>query len=164
MQLARSTYQYVLREKNTKVHQLVTERDMSFEDFLSHEQTQPLIKNRLIRNLSFDFKQDPAAQEVFLSEETIEYLQSIMNQSGSILNDDDRLKRAIKFLNSCRWFGLQEEFDRSMQLLCFEMKWPPIGPSQKLNVVDEKSKLTAQEVSILKQINQQASQDAYTHL
>ncbi len=155
IELARSTYQYVLREENTKVHDIVSQTQMSFEEFLNHEQTQPLIKNRMIRNISFDFKEDPAAQEVFLSEETIEYLQSVMSQSRSSLNDDDRLNRAKEFLCSCRWFGLQEAFDRSMQLLCFEMHWPPIGPSPKLNVVDQKSTITDDEIDTLKQVNQQ---------
>lgn len=153
--LARSTYQYVQREKNTKVHQLVSESKMSFTDFLKHEQTQPLIKNRMIRNISFDFNDDPAAQEVFLSAETIDYLQSVMSQSNSSLSDDDRLKRAKSFLTSCRWFGLQEAFDRSMQLLCFEMHWPPIGPSQKLNVVSQKETLTDDEITTLNDVNQQ---------
>lgn len=153
--LARSTYQYVRREENTKVHELVTEKQMSFTDFLQHTQTQPLIKNRMIRNVSFDFNNDPAAQEVFLSEETIDYLQTIMAKSSSNLNDDDRLTRAKAFLSSCRWFGLQEEFDRSMQLLCFMMQWPPIGPSQRLNVFNQKATLSDDEISTLMQINKQ---------
>ncbi len=154
IELARSTYQYVLREKNTKVHELVSAGRMTFLEFLKHEQTKPLIENRMVRNISFDFKKDPAAQEVFLSTETIEYLQSIMQQATSSLTDADRLQRAKNFVEKCRWFGLLERFDESLQLLCFEMSWPPIGPSQKLNVVDKKSALTGEEKYHLEQVNQ----------
>jgi len=153
--LAQSTYEYVLREKNTKVHQLVTEEEMSFEEFLVHPMTQPLIKNRMVRNISFDFKQDPAAQEVFLSAETIEHLQSLVQKSKQNISEEKRLKRAIRFIEKSRWFGLLEHFDVSMQLLCFEMGWPPIGPTQKLNTFDHKPVLSDSTSGQLEAINQQ---------
>ena len=151
--LAQSTYEYVLREKNTKVHQLVKTKKMGFDEFLSHPTTQPLIENRMVRNISFDFKQDPAAQEVFLSAETIEFLQQIMKNTKSHITEDERLKRAISFLEKSRWFGLLEYFDVSMQLLCFEMAWPPIGPTQRLNTFEQKSILPESIQKQLKSIN-----------
>ncbi|MCX7552954.1 hypothetical protein OS175_03605 [Marinicella sp. S1101] len=154
VELARSTYQYVLREKNTKVHQWVVNNEMTFAEFLDHPQTKPLVENRMIRNISFDFTEDPAAQEVFLATETIDYLASVMQQSESDLTDDARLLRAQEFIKNCLWFGIQEKFDQSMQLLCFVKKWPPVGPSQKLNTVAEKTPLTDAEKNCLKQVNQ----------
>ena len=153
-ELARSTYHYVQRETNTKVHQLVNDLQMSFADFLLHPQTLPLVQNRLIRNISFDFKQDPAAQEVFLSAETITYLQQIIDQRRTVIEDQERLQRARQFLTTCRWFGLVERFDESMQLLCFEMHWPPMGPSQKLNTQTTKHALSTTETNNLEQMNQ----------
>ncbi len=154
IELAQSTYEYVLRETNTKVHQLVKDRSMDFAEFLQHPMTQPLIKNRMIRNISFDFKQDPAAQEVFLSAETIEFLHTIINNRSTTMGDDQRLQRAVDFIHKCRWFGLLERFDESMQLLCFEMAWPPIGPSQKLNVYAQKPQLPDSVLQQLAAINQ----------
>ncbi len=153
--LAHSTYEYVLREKNTKVHGLVKKQNMSFDEFLSHTTTQPLIKNRMVRNISFDFKKDPAAQEVFLSAETIEYLQEIMQATQTHISDEKRLQRAIRFIQKSRWFGLLERFDESMQLLCFEMGWPPIGPTQKLNTFTQKQVLSESLQKKLQSINQQ---------
>ncbi len=153
--LAHSTYQFVKREQNTKVHQLVQDADMSFADFLTHPSTAPLVQNRMIRNISFDFKEDPSAQEVFLSAETIEYLQSIINQQGPSIGDDERLERAKYFINKCRWFGLLERFDESLQLLCFVMNWPPVGSTQKLNTFKKNYQLTELEKASLEQVNQQ---------
>ena len=154
-ELARSTYHYVQRETNTKVHQLVNDLHMSFADFLAHPVTVPLVQNRLIRNISFDFKLDPAAQEVFLSSETIAYLQQIIQQQEPAIDDDQRLQRARKMLQSCRWFGLVERFDESMQLLCYVMRWPPIGPTQKLNTQTTKYTLNEAETTNLELMNQQ---------
>lgn len=153
--MAQSTFQYVQRENNTKVHELVTANEMSFADFLRHPETVSLVKNRMIRYLSFDFKQDPAAQEVFLSSETITYLQTIINQNQPSIDDEKRLKRAQAWVERCQWFGLLERFDQSMQLLCFAMKWPPIGPSQKLNTRRHKPVLLEEELQLLQAINQQ---------
>ncbi len=153
--MAQSTYQFVKREKNTKVHELVVQQQMSFSDFLQHHITSPLVKNRLIRNISFDFVDDPAAQEVFLSAETIQYLQSIIEQQKPAIDDDQRLLRAKEFLVSCRWFGLLERFDESMQLLCYTMHWPPVGSSQKLNTHKHALTVSEAETDILERLNQQ---------
>ncbi len=153
--LARSTYQYVQREQNTKVHELVKDEQMSFSEFLTHPMTSPLIKNRLIRNISFDFKEDPAAQEVFLSAETIKYLQAIIQQQKPAIDDDQRLLRAKEFLTSCRWFGLLERFDESIQLLSYVMCWPPMGASQKLNTHNSGLTMSSEETELLEQVNQQ---------
>jgi hypothetical protein len=133
VELAKSTYQYVLREQNTRVHRLLKTQDFSLRDFISHPQTQPLVTNRLIRNLSFDFAEDPDAQEVFLSAETVQYLQQHLGQGKQPLADGDRLKRAKAFLQQAHWFGLAERFNESMQLLSFVNAWRPMGSSQKLN-------------------------------
>lgn len=153
--LAQSTFHYVLREKNTKVHQLVKDLNMDFKAFLHHPTTVPLVMNRMVRNISFDFTDDPAAQEVFLSAETIDYLKSVIKQQKPAISDDQRLARALTFIRECRWFGLLEKFDESLQLLCYEMNWPPIGKSQKLNTRKNSQPYSAAEAKLLREINQQ---------
>lgn len=153
--LAHSTYQFVKREKNTKVHQLIHDKNMTFAEFLMHPATTPLVQNRMIRNISFDFKADPAAQEVFLSVETIDYLQNIINQQGVAISDEQRLNRSKTFIDQCRWFGLLERFEESLQLLCYSMNWPPMGTTQKLNTYKQKTDLTDDEVNVLAEVNKQ---------
>ncbi len=153
--LALSTYQFVKREANTKFHQLVINNDLGFKEFLQHPMTTPLIKNRMVRNLSFDFKQDPAAQEVFLSAETIEYIQAIIKKPAKPVSEVARLARAKQFLKKCQWFGVLERFDESLQLLCFVMHWPPMGQTQKLNTHSNRLLLDEKTEKLLSEINQQ---------
>lgn len=151
--LAKSTYHYVRREPNTKVHELVQQQALSFADFLQHPMTAPLVKNRLVRHLSFDFVADPAAQEVFLSAETIACLQPIMQHQKPAIDDRQRLVRAQNMLRDCRWFGLLERFNESLQLLSFAMCWPPFGTTQKLNTHQRNSRFTDAEKKQLEQVN-----------
>ena len=153
--LSLSTYHFVQREQNTKVHDLVKQDSMSFTDFLRHPMTTSLVQNRMVRNLSFDFKADPAAQEVFLAAETIEYLQSIIQSSTAALTDEQRLNRAYKFIENSTWFGLLERFEESLQLLSFIKHWPPIRQTQKLNTYQAKTQLSTDERQRLLEINQQ---------
>ncbi|MFC3194875.1 hypothetical protein ACFODZ_11550 [Marinicella sediminis] len=154
VELARSTYQYALREQNTRVHDLLTSAQMELSEFIHHPETQPLVTNRLIRNISFDFVEDPAAQEVFLSAETIQYLQQHITVKTRPLTDDDRLLRARAFLQACQWFGLAERFAESMQLLCYVRAWRPMGQSQKLNT-SSPLQMSDQDISDLQQQNHQ---------
>ncbi len=131
--LSISTFQFVKREKNTRVHDLVKQEGFGLEEFLTNSQTCPLVNNRMVRNLSFDFKEDPSAQEVFLSEETIECLKPLLVETGDALTPEQRYQRATKFIDETVWFGLVEAFDRSMELLCHHFKVPSLGKSQKLN-------------------------------
>jgi len=151
--LATSTYEFVKREKNTKVHELVSANDMSLAAFLQHPQTAALVSDRMVRNLSFDFKEDPAAQEVFLSAETIAQLQPIINQQKSAISDEARLNRAKKFIESCAWFGLLERFDESLQWLSFVNRWPPFGLTQKLNRRKKQRQLSTEESQLIAEMN-----------
>ncbi|MCX7544476.1 sulfotransferase family 2 domain-containing protein [Marinicella gelatinilytica] len=131
--LSHSTYEFIKREQNTVVHDLVHREQLSFEDFLIHPKTQPLVSNRMVRYLSFDFEEDPSAQEVFLSPQTVEDLQPLLTDNQVPLNDDQRLQRAKQWLDHAFWFGLLERFDDAMRFLSYRMVLPPVGNSQKLN-------------------------------
>ncbi|MCF6300189.1 MAG: hypothetical protein L3J52_03585 [Proteobacteria bacterium] len=151
--LSYSSYRFVLREKDTVVHQLVSKQSFSFSQFLQHPKTRQLVKNRLVRNLSFDFEHDSAAQEVFLSPQTIKDLKPLINSKQPDLTDKERYQRAKEFIKKCRWFGVQERFDESMQLFCFKFLLPPIGNSQKLNPKKSQMALTDKEKSCLDDLN-----------
>ncbi len=129
-----STYQFVKREQNTLVHDLVNQSEFDLDAFLTHPKTSQLVNNRMVRNLSFDFVEDPSAQEVFLSSQTIEYLKPKIAKAKRPLTPEQRYYRAKQFIDRCFWFGLVESFDRSMDLLCHALKKPALGISQKLNV------------------------------
>lgn len=133
VELSYSTYEFIKRENNTVVHDLVVKGALSFEDFLVHPDTQNLVSNRMVRYLSFDFKQDPSAQEVFLSPQTIEDLQPLLSGNSPFLNDEQRYQRAKTWLDEALWFGVLHRFDDTMRLLSYRMYWPPMGASQKLN-------------------------------
>ncbi|WP_246172731.1 hypothetical protein [Marinicella rhabdoformis] len=131
--LSVSTFQFIKREKNTLAHDVVSQDDFDLEAFVTDSKTCHLINNRMVRNLSFDFIEDPSAQEVFLSEETITSLKPLLAESQKALSPEQRYQRAISFIDNCVWFGLVEHFDRSMDMLCHYFKTPSLGKSQKLN-------------------------------
>lgn len=149
--LSVSTFRFIKREKNTKVHHLTATQD--FDDFLNNPQTATLVSDRMVRNLSFDFEQDSEAQEVFLSAETIAHLQRLIKHSAKPLTAEQRYQRAKEFVDQCFWFGLVEQFEQSMQLFCHTFKLPPIGSSQKLNRRDQNIKLSQQQQQHLLELN-----------
>lgn len=133
VELSYSTYEFIKREKNTVVHDLVVGESLSFENFLIHPDTRNLVSNRMVRYLSFDFSEDPSAQEVFLSPQTIEGLQHLLSGNSPSLSDEQRYQRAKTWLDKALWFGVLDRFDDALRLLCHRMHWPPMGDSQKLN-------------------------------
>lgn len=130
--LSISTYHFIKREKNTAVHDLVTSRNMSLLEFLQEPLTAQKINNRMVRHLSFDLQSDPEAQELFLSKQSVEVVSNWIKTPKKITNQQ-RLVRAKEILNECSWFGIQEQFDKSMQLFAYIFNLPPIGKSAKLN-------------------------------
>lgn len=133
VELSHSTFEFIKRERNTVVHDLVLRESLSFEDFLIHPDTRNLVSNRMVRYLSFDFRDDPSAQEVFLSPQTVEDLQPLLSGKSQPLMDEQRYQRAKNWLDQALWYGVLDRFDDAMRLLCYRMKWPPMGDSQKLN-------------------------------
>jgi hypothetical protein len=133
VELSYSTYEFIRREQNTVVHDLVVDKQLSFEDFLIHPDTRNLVSNRMVRYLSFDFDEDPSAQEVFLSPQTITDLQPLLSANSPTINDEQRYQRAKNWLDQAQWYGVLDRFDDAVRLLCYRMKWPPIGENQKLN-------------------------------
>ena len=144
-----STWRFVLREPNTAVHDLVKERQLSLDEFLQHPRTRQLVENRMVRNLSFDFSEDPDAQEVFLSPTSLATVQKYISGNKSALNDEQRYRRASEFLDTCTWFGLQDRFEESMQLFSYEFKQPPIGTTQKLNRRRSEQQLSTEQVEAI---------------
>lgn len=130
--LSISTYHFIKREKNTAVHDLVKDRQMNLQAFLEEPLTSHKINNRMVRHLSFDLQQDPEAQELFLSTQSIKVVNNWIRAPKRI-NNKQRLNRAKKALNNCSWFGIQEKFNQSMQLFSYTFKRPPIGETSYIN-------------------------------
>ena len=138
--LTLSTYHFIKREKNTAVHDLVNNNEMSLVDFLNEPLTSTKIENRMVRHLSFDLQEDPEAQELFLSEQSVKVIEKWI-KTPKIITPQKRLKRALKVIDECSWFGIQERFDESMQLFCYRFNLPPVGKSPKLNVFEAKERV-----------------------
>ena len=153
--LVYSTYQFAKRREKILNHELVSEQDMNFLQFLQHPDTQALINNRMTRHLSFDFHEDPSTDGVFLSADTINRVQPLIDSDQTAIDDQQRLARAQNFINTSLWFGLLERFDESLQLLCYQMKWPPIGQTQPLNVHkrDKKKAIGEREWALIRKNN-----------
>ena len=148
-----STYHFIKREKNTAVHDLVTNSQMSLKEFLQHPQTSVKINNRMVRHLSFDLKDDPEAQELFLSEESIKVINQWL-EPGKKIDNEARLQRAMNLLNKCSWFGIQEQFDKSMQLFAYTFNLPPTGDSPNLNAFNPKQSIHDECINIINEENE----------
>jgi hypothetical protein len=134
VKLTYSTYEFVRREKNTALHSLVVGEKMSFEAFLEHPKTKHLITNRMVHNLSFGIDYDQSVKSLHLSHKTFPEFRKKMNSGQAKYSDADRLKMGQEFLDKCLWYGILEEFNHAVRLLCYKMAWPPLGQSQKLNI------------------------------
>ncbi len=132
LSLSISTFHFIKREKNTAVHQMVTKNNMNLRAFLEEPLTAHKINNRMVRHLSFDLQQDPEAQELFLSSESIKVVNQWIKTPKKISNKQ-RLTRAKKAIMDCSWFGIQEKFSQSMQLFAYTFNRPPIGESPHIN-------------------------------
>ncbi|MFK8010610.1 MAG: hypothetical protein AB8B80_01125 [Marinicellaceae bacterium] len=130
--LSVSTYHFIKREKNTAVHDLVTNKNLTLKEFLEEPLTALKVNNRMVRHLSFDLQEDPEAQELFLSAQSINVVKKWI-KSPKKINSKQRYERAINALNACSWFGIQENFDQSMQLFSYTFNRPPFGKSPYLN-------------------------------
>lgn len=152
--LAQSTYYFTRRQPHIMGHQLVNDEDMKLVDFLQHPQTQFLANDRMTRFLSFDLQDDTAVEGVFLNQKAIDRIAPLMAKKGPKLSPTERLNRAWNFVQQSHWFGLLERFDDSLRLLCYQMKWPPIRQSQKLNQSTKKQVISATEQGLIDQLNQ----------
>jgi len=158
VKLAYSTYEYVRRENNTALHELVLAEDMSFETFLTHPKTKHLVTNRMVHNLVFGHGYDVSVKDMSVSDATFAEFRKKMNRGQVKLNNEDRLKIAIEFLQQSLWFGILEQYDDAVRLLCYKMSWPPQGVSQRLNVNKVKPVITDKAREIALSINKMDSE------
>jgi len=134
LSLSVSTYHFVQREEDTRVHRLVRDEGMSLRQFATDPRTRHLIENRQVRYLSFDIHDDPDAQDIFLSERSEQVVRQWLPEKVPQLTEEQRHRRALALLQQCDWFGLQERFDDSVRLLAWQFGLPPLGASERLNV------------------------------
>ncbi len=132
--LSVSTYHFVRREKETRLHRLLTDEQMTLRQFVTDARSRHLIANRQVRYLSFDIHEDPEGQDIFLSEQSQAVVRQWLPANPPRLTDAQRHERARQRLQDCVWFGLQDRFDDSLRLLAWQLGLPPIGASERLNV------------------------------
>lgn len=153
VKLAYSTYEYVRREKNTALHELVLAEEMSFETFLTHAKTKHLVTNRMVHNLVFGYKYDESVKHMDVNDATFTKFRKLINKGQEKLNDENRLDIAISFLQQSLWFGVLENYDDAIRLLCYKMTWPPQGQSQRLNINKIKPVITDKAKNIALSLN-----------
>ncbi|WP_223789714.1 hypothetical protein [Marinicella meishanensis] len=153
MALAFSAYQYAKRETNTAVHDLVVNQGMTFEQFLTDDQTRNLTRNRLIKSLTFGWDVDLQNTDITIETKNYRATKRLWNQSRKQWSADDWLAQSMQLLEGGLWFGLVEAFDWSLLMLCHQLSWPPIGPTAKLNRHPEGAEISPQAKAIFQSNN-----------
>ncbi|MCX7544506.1 sulfotransferase family protein [Marinicella gelatinilytica] len=133
VKLAYSTYQHVLRDKNTHVHDLVIRENMDFETFLSHPKTFHLASNRIVHNFCYGENNNIDKQGTVINNNSFKAIRKQLNPIHNGLTEEECFEKAIDFINNSKWFGILEHFNESLHLLCYTMVWPPVGQTAKLN-------------------------------
>ncbi len=151
--LSVSTYHFVRREQQTRVHSLVRQSNMSLAQFVSDPRTAHLVEDRQVRYLSFDIHDDPDAQDIFLSEASEQVVRQWLPEYAPSLTAAQRHDRALAVLKSCDWFGIQERFDDALRLFAWRFGLPPLGASERLNARDNVSPLTGDQRAAIEQRN-----------
>ncbi|MFV0542894.1 MAG: hypothetical protein ACK5L8_04290 [Marinicella pacifica] len=152
--MAASTYQHSKRDQNTKIHQFIHNSGLSFEQFINHKRTQHLVQNRISRSLTFGLDNHFNFEDLVLSRDSYKQFKKTINKNRLYKTAEQRLERLKKFLMDCRWFGILEHYDQSIDLLCFIMGWPPVTQSQKLNVHPEPQIISPDIKQTLMSLNQ----------
>jgi len=153
VRMAYSTYQYVKRESNTAVHNYVIENQLTFEDFLQDNRTRNLAKNRLVKSLSFGLGFVAIQKDLVMTPETYKLYRKQLNQEIKEMTSAQKLEFVKNYIDSCFWVGILEDFERSLMLLSYQMSWPVIGSTEKLNSHPNKPEISEQAVALVKQIN-----------
>ncbi|KAA3646958.1 MAG: hypothetical protein DWP95_03195 [Proteobacteria bacterium] len=133
IKLAYSTYQHVLRDQNTQVHDLVINKKLDFEAFLSHPKTSHLASNRIVHNFCYGENNQIDKHNTVINEKSFKIIRKHLNPIHNGLSEEDCFKKSIEFIDKTKWFGILEHFDKSLDLLCYTMVWPPVGQTAKLN-------------------------------
>ncbi|MGJ8664161.1 MAG: hypothetical protein ACSHWU_10930 [Marinicella sp.] len=151
--MAYSTYQHIKRDANTNVHQYVKDKQLSFEAFLTDDRTQNLAKNRLIKSLSFGLGLEQKTTQFEVNAGNYRASRTEWNGHRKSLSSQELLQKMKAYLDDCLWFGLQEEFELSLNLLCDKMSWPPIGHTSKLNINHNTQSISETALQQLKELN-----------
>lgn len=152
--LAASTYNYSKRDKNTKLHKFIQNNHLSFEGFIEHHRTQHLIQNRMLRALTFGLDNQLNFDDMVLTANAYRQFKRTINKNRLYKTAEERLERLKQFILNCQWFGILEQYDQSIDLLCYVMRWPPVTKTQKLNVYNKQEDIAPEIKEKLKALNQ----------
>ena len=153
--LSHSTYQYVKREKQARLHSYVVDNGLSFEDFLTDSKTCNLASNRLLMSLSFglDLDQESCPTDLVVNDQNYRKFRKRWNQSRKTLADNEHLAMVKDDLSEFFWVGLQEQLDQALLLLCYQMAWSPVGPTTRLNQHAQQHQISARATDLVNQLN-----------
>ncbi len=169
VKLAYSTYQFVRRIKETALHDLVVKENMSFETFLAHPKTQHLVSNRLVHNFCYGHGVTKEAVDFEVNEKNFTTFRKLASQGMKQMSEEEQLKKSLQFIDDCFWVGVLEQFDHAVRLLSYQMVWPPMGASQKLNTHKKPPEISEKAYQVAKELNQldmtiyQAAKDRFDH-
>lgn len=153
IKLAYSTYQHVLRDKHTQVHNLVVKEKMNFESFLSHPKTSHLASNRIVHNFCYGENNQIDKQNTIINDKSFKFIRKQLNPLHNGLTEDACFQKALNFLEASKWFGILEYFNESLDLLCYTMVWPPVGQTVKLNQNKNPQNITDEAIKKATEIN-----------
>jgi hypothetical protein len=153
LSLIHSTYQYIKRESKTNVHDFVISQGLSFDEFLTHDRTRNLVSNRLIKSVLMSLGAELNAEDLTMTAENYKSYKKQWNKKKKLLTNQQLLDKAKAYIEGFLWFGLIDYFDASLQMLCYQMCWPPLGVTQKLNSHNQSTAITAASKIKVKELN-----------
>jgi hypothetical protein len=127
-----STYRFILREPNTRMHRIV--KDLTFKQYVDDPRTRKNISNPQVRNLAFSLPGDPRPELALVDEQAPWDIAVRMESLSLTFSHEERLALALERLRGMACFGLTDRFDESMALLAYTLGWPPAGAVQRLMV------------------------------
>ncbi|GJM10107.1 MAG: hypothetical protein DHS20C11_23830 [Lysobacteraceae bacterium] len=152
---AASAYRFIQREPNTRLHQIVVDEGLSFEQFVVDPRTRGIVSNALVRNLSFRLRMVQGDPAIF--QRNGEQARAALKAPGDRIPMPLRLARAIDRIATCRLVGLVSKFEESMALLSYQYRWPPVGKVAALRAADgpELEQLDPATLQALRQLNKE---------
>lgn len=121
-----STFRFIRREPGSRVHRYVMDHDMSLRQFASDPVTSIKITNEQTRQLAFSLV-DNADRDLWVSDASVAVVDQWVDKNRQPAQKVDQRRRAQTFLRTCKFLGLTERFNDSMDLFAFTFELPALG-------------------------------------
>ena len=109
----------------------------------------------MIKSLLFGYGLDSEQADLVITPKNYKRCRRQWNSQLKQMAPEKKLELVKGYLDECVWVGILEEFELSLKLLCYQMSWPPIGATEKLNrhpkepQISEQAKILAQQMNNL---------------